>query len=129
MQVTIASQAFNGYELFAIQCRQKLDAGIDGAHREFVTITIEFGKHDRARTAVSLGAALLGAGSAEIFTQELQHRTRRVDVLEFDDFAIENKPDRVGLQVDLSYPDRLSSSTAIPVAGRDTSAQLALRSE
>lgn len=129
MQITIARQTFDGNEFFAVQRRQELDTRIDRANRKLVIFTVKLGQHHSARAAISFGAPLLGAGSSEIFAQELQYGTRRIDAFKFDDLAIENKPDCVGLRVDLSYPDMSSSSTVIPVAGRGTSAQLALRSE
>jgi len=129
MQVAVVSQALNRDQFFSVKRRQKLDAGVDGANRETVSPTIEFGKNDRARAAVSLGTTFLRASPAEIFAQELQNRSSRVDVLEFDDFAIENKPDRVGLRVDASYPGTSSSSTGTPVAAHDISGQPASKSE
>ena len=82
-------QAFYGNQLLAIDRWQELYAGVDGLERQIVAVAIDFGNNNRARTAVAFGAAFLGAFAAQIFAQKLQHRSRRVHIVDLDDLTIE----------------------------------------
>ena len=80
MQLAAVAQTLDSDQLLAVERRQKLDAGVHGAHLDIVAIAIEFGQHDGACTAIAFGTAFFGSGAAQIFAQVLQHGSRRVDV-------------------------------------------------
>ena len=97
-----------------------MDAGIDRAQDNLFTVTAEFGQHDSARAAVTLSTAFLGTGPLEVLAEVLQNGTRRIDIVEFDNLAVENKTYQIGLRIDFSCPGTLSSSRAKRVAARDS---------
>ena len=88
-------QAFYRDELFTIQRRQELNTGIDGAKFYKLPTSIKLSQHDRARAAISLGTALLGAGSMQVFPEELQHSAGWINVMQLNDFTIKNEPHRI----------------------------------
>lgn len=100
MQFTIPAQTFDRDEFLAIERRQKLNAGIDGAYSQVIAVTIQFREHNSARAAITFGAAFFGAGTAQVFAEKLQYCSIGINAGEFDDFPIEHKPNRVGLCVD-----------------------------
>ena len=127
MQAVIAGEAFNRDELLAVECRQELDARVDGPNRYVIALSIQFRNDDGAGAAVTLGAAFLGAGTTEILAQELQHGPRRVYVGEFIALAVENETNGIERCIDsraplahsLNFPGRSSNSTATPATARD----------
>ena len=100
MQLASRIEALDCDEFFAIERRQKLYAGVDRPKGQIVTISIEFGEHYRAGTTVTFGAALFRSGSIDIFAKELQHGSSWIDVADFNDLAVEHKPNLVGLIVE-----------------------------
>jgi hypothetical protein len=93
--VAIPAETLNGDEFFAIKCWQELYARVNGSQRDVVAIAIKLSQHDSAGTAITFGAPFFCACSAQVFTQKLQHRTCRIYVIDFDDLAIEHKPNAV----------------------------------
>lgn len=90
---TSRRQALDRNQLFAIERRQELDAGINRPHRKIVAISGQLGDHNGAGTAIALCATLFRSGAAEVLAKELQHSARRVDVVELDQLTIEYETD------------------------------------
>jgi xanthine dehydrogenase small subunit len=59
----------------------------------YVGNVAELAEHDRARAAIALGAALLGAGAAAVLAQVFEDRARGVDVRDLGDLAVEDEAD------------------------------------
>jgi hypothetical protein len=97
MRFSIPAQALYRYEFLAIQRGQELNAGIDSAYRNVITVAIQFSQHDGTGSAVSLGTALLGTGSAQILPEELQYRASRIYVGQLNELSIEYEPNCLGI--------------------------------
>jgi hypothetical protein len=106
MQGFVLFQAFDGEQGAAVQHRGEQDAGVDRTEADLAVL--QFAQHHGAGAAVALRAALLGAGAAQVVTQQVEHRQRRVDVGEFADLAIQQESDRAA---HLNCRDRWSSRT------------------
>ncbi len=93
MQRGAALQRLDGEQRAAVEGRQELDAGVDGAVADVVADGVA--DDHGARAAVAFGAALLGADSREVFAEVLQDRPGRGDVMDLADLAVEHEPDGI----------------------------------
>ncbi len=87
-------EALDRDQFLAVEGGQELDAGVDRADPDILTAAIQFRHHHRAGAAVTLGTTFLGSGATQILTQKLHYGARRVDILDFDDRAVEHERDR-----------------------------------
>ena len=78
--VAVFRQRFNRYQFLAIECRQKLNTGIDRPQGNVIAVAIQFRQDDGTRTAIAFGTAFLGSGSVEVFTKKLQDRPCWIDI-------------------------------------------------
>ena len=90
----LTGQAFDRNQFFAIQCRQKLNTGIDRTNMNGVTAVIKLGNDDRAGTTVSFGTAFFRSRAAQILAQILQHGPGRIEVTDLDDLAVQHEGNR-----------------------------------
>lgn len=72
-----------------MQRGQKLDTGVNRLQADTGIVFVLFRDHDRASAAISLRATLLATRAPQIFAQELQHSSGRVNRVNLDDFTIE----------------------------------------
>ncbi len=86
------AQAFDRDQFLAIERRQELYAGIDGAHHKPFARCIDLRERYGARPAIAFRATFLRPDAAQILAKELQHGARRIDVFDLDHLAIENEP-------------------------------------
>ena len=84
-------ETLDGNEFLAVECRQELDTGIDGAQHQVIAVPADLGDDDGARTAVAFGATFLRALAPQVFAQELQDRSRWIDITQLDDLTVEHK--------------------------------------
>lgn len=88
-------QRLNRDEFLPIQRWQKLNTGVYGPCSHLIAIPAEFCENNSTGATITFGAALFAAGPLQVFAQELQHGTRRLRILDSDDFAVEYKADRL----------------------------------
>ena len=77
-------QILDREQRLAVQCRQELDAGVDGAQLQpadgaRLAIGRQLTDHHGAGTAIAFVAAFLGAGAARVLAQPVEHRARGVN--------------------------------------------------
>lgn len=113
VQLATRVEALDCDEFLAIKRRQKLYAGVDRPKGQIVTVSIKLGEYNRASTAVTFGAALFRPGPIKILAQELQHGASRIDVIDFNYFAVEHKPNLVGSFV--GYEGLLAHCVQLPL--------------
>ena len=86
-------QRLDREQRLAVECRQELDAGINRPITQ--ALVIELGNHHGTGAAVALGAAFLAARTQEILAQKLQDAAGRIDVVDLDDFTVEQEAQRI----------------------------------
>ena len=104
VQRTVALlQVLDREQGLAVERRQELDAGIDGAQRQAAHDAAGGGReardladHDRAGTAVTLVATFLGAVARGVLAQPVEHAARRVRIRHLDDLTTVKKANGTG---------------------------------
>ncbi|MCY1245163.1 hypothetical protein D9M72_582870 [compost metagenome] len=88
-------EVVDGDELLAVQRGNEGQAGIEGAVADALGAlgADQFADHHGAGAAVTGGAALLGAGLAEVLAQVVEHGEIRVEAVFDSQLAVEQEPD------------------------------------
>lgn len=96
VQLTLLFEPLDADQLLAVQRRHKGQARIEAAVAQAVVTLVvldQFADHHGASAAVSTGAALLGAGFAQVLAQVLQHRHVRVQGVLTTQLLVDEKLD------------------------------------
>ena len=89
-------EAFHGFDGFAIERGQQLNAAVDRHIVHARASGIELADHDHAGAAIALGTALFGAGAAQLFAQIIENRGGAAHTLRLDNLAVQHKAHGVG---------------------------------
>ncbi len=89
-------QALDGFDRFAIQRRQQLNAGIDGHIVNRRASGVQLAHQHHTRPAIALGTTFFRAGAVQLFAQIVQNSGGTAFALRFNDAAIEHKTHGIG---------------------------------
>jgi hypothetical protein len=91
MEVTVAFQIFDGDQRLSIERADELNAGIDRAVVQL--ISLEFGYYSGACAAITLGTSFFRTHRSLNFTQVTKHCQRWIDLIQTPELSIQNELD------------------------------------